>query len=180
MQSLLFLCLCLVGTALAAHGHPSDGVKKIHTPMARASLSTRGQRQLTSSQSAKDCKLPHVPRNGGLTCVTVNSTRYCKPMCNKDHDFEFLRRSRLFEKCGQSTGYHWTTQYIGGLRLADCARSAVRVSGQPSAYFAEQCVRDNKKVYEEFWKEVNKAVLRPVSLHQECKKPHCTDPLVRC
>ena len=29
------------------------------------------------------CPDPIVPDNGGLACVTVNNSRYCKPMCNK-------------------------------------------------------------------------------------------------
>ena len=30
----------------------------------------------------RECPAPEVPENGGLVCVTVNSTRYCKPFCN--------------------------------------------------------------------------------------------------
>ncbi|XP_072881296.1 uncharacterized protein [Hemitrygon akajei] len=87
----------------------------------------------------KNCSLPIVPVNGGLLCLTMNKTRYCKPMCNKGFDFKFLRKSRLYERCGEATKYKWTTQYIGGSRLADCSESSRAVSAYPSQYFPTSC-----------------------------------------
>ncbi|XP_056350864.1 uncharacterized protein LOC130254852 [Oenanthe melanoleuca] len=81
------------------------------------------------------CPRPVAPKNGGLVCVTIDSTQYCKPMCNKGYDFEFLRRSRLYEVCGNATGFSWTTQLIGGKALAVCNPSEMAISGAKSAYF---------------------------------------------
>lgn len=36
------------------------------------------------------------------------------------YDFAFLRISRLYEECSVQTQYKWTTQYIGGNKLAVC------------------------------------------------------------
>ncbi|XP_072138096.1 uncharacterized protein [Mobula birostris] len=91
------------------------------------------------SVNPKNCSLPIVPVNGGLLCLTMNKTRYCKPMCNKGFDFQFLRRSRLYERCGEATRYIWTTQYIAGNRLAVCSESSRAVSGYPSQYFPTRC-----------------------------------------
>ncbi|XP_067408550.1 uncharacterized protein [Emydura macquarii macquarii] len=84
---------------------------------------------------SNNCSFPEAPRNGGLVCVSTDNIHYCKPMCNQGYDFGFLRRSRVYEKCGASTGYSWTTQLVGGNRLADCISSPVAVSGVKSAYF---------------------------------------------
>ncbi|XP_025898804.1 uncharacterized protein LOC112950480 [Nothoprocta perdicaria] len=81
------------------------------------------------------CPHPLAPRNGGLVCVTIDGLQYCKPMCNKGYDFQFLRKTRLYETCGNTTGFAWTTQYIGGDELAVCSPSEVAVSGAKSAYF---------------------------------------------
>ncbi|KAM6265348.1 uncharacterized protein M6G45_006152 isoform 2-T2 [Spheniscus humboldti] len=81
------------------------------------------------------CPLPLAPRNGGLVCVTIDNTQYCKPMCNEHYDFQFLRRSRLYEVCGNATGFSWTTQLVGGKALAVCNPSEMAVSGAASAYF---------------------------------------------
>lgn len=83
------------------------------------------------------CGIPIAPRNGGLICATSNGTRYCKPMCNEGYDFSFLRQSRLYEKCGpgEQYNYTWTTQYVGGNRLAECIESSIAVSGTRSSYF---------------------------------------------
>ncbi|KAM6067746.1 uncharacterized protein VSU04_006887 [Chlamydotis macqueenii] len=81
------------------------------------------------------CPLPQAPRNGGLVCVTIDNAQYCKPMCNKGYDFQFLRRSRLYEVCGNSTGFSWTTQFVGGNTLAVCNPSETAISGAESAYF---------------------------------------------
>ncbi|XP_054060798.1 uncharacterized protein LOC128910888 [Rissa tridactyla] len=81
------------------------------------------------------CPLPPAPRNGGLVCVTIGNAQYCKPMCNKGYDFQFLRRSRLYEVCGNATGFSWTTQLVGGKALAVCNPSEIAISGAESAYF---------------------------------------------
>ena len=31
----------------------------------------------------KMCPVPDLHKNGGLVCVTVKQTHYCKPMCNQ-------------------------------------------------------------------------------------------------
>lgn len=36
------------------------------------------------------------------------------------YDFGFLRISRLYEECSDATSYTWTTQYVGGNKLAIC------------------------------------------------------------
>ncbi|KAM3913609.1 uncharacterized protein RB166_018859 [Leptodactylus fuscus] len=90
-----------------------------------------------------NCTMPPAPSNGGLVCAYFDSVFYCKPMCDQGYDFSFLRRSRLYETCGQQTGYTWTTQYIGGKRLAECIASDTAISGQSSAYFR------NKKTCQE-------------------------------
>ncbi|XP_030341831.1 uncharacterized protein LOC115607975 [Strigops habroptila] len=82
------------------------------------------------------CPLPLAPRNGGLVCTTIDNAQYCKPMCNKGYDFQFLRRSRLYEVCGSSTGFSWTTQLAGGKALAVCNPSEMAISGAESAYFS--------------------------------------------
>ncbi|XP_010399189.1 uncharacterized protein LOC104690215 [Corvus cornix cornix] len=81
------------------------------------------------------CPRPVAPRNGGLVCVTIDNAQYCKPMCNKGYDFQFLRRSRLYEVCGNATGFSWTTQLVGGKELAVCSPSETAISGAKSAYF---------------------------------------------
>lgn len=40
----------------------------------------------------------------------------------KGYDFSFLRRSRLYETCGSTTEFTWTTQLTGGQTLAVCER----------------------------------------------------------
>ncbi|KAM6390753.1 uncharacterized protein J5M81_007370 [Pluvialis apricaria] len=81
------------------------------------------------------CPLPLAPRNGGLVCVTIDNAQYCKPMCNKGYDFQFLRRSRLYEVCGNATGFSWTTQLVGVKALAVCNPSEIAIGGAKSAYF---------------------------------------------
>ncbi|XP_039927393.1 uncharacterized protein LOC120755872 [Hirundo rustica] len=89
------------------------------------------------------CPRPVAPKNGGLVCVTIDDTQYCKPMCNKGYDFQFLRSSRLYEVCGNGTGFSWTTQLVGGKALAVCNPSEMAISGAKSAYFPSNstCVR---------------------------------------
>ncbi|XP_074965620.1 uncharacterized protein LOC142064477 [Phalacrocorax aristotelis] len=81
------------------------------------------------------CPLPVAPRNGGLVCVIIDNTQYCKPMCNQGYDFQFLRKSRLYEVCGNATGFSWTTQLTGRKELAVCNPSDSAISGAKSAYF---------------------------------------------
>ncbi|XP_062851817.1 uncharacterized protein si:ch1073-126c3.2 isoform X2 [Trichomycterus rosablanca] len=82
-----------------------------------------------------ECPTPAVHINGGLVCVSSEGRRFCKPMCNEGYDFSFLRTSRLYEECSNSTKHKWTTQYIGGHELAECNESTVQISGASSAYF---------------------------------------------
>ncbi|KAM4636476.1 uncharacterized protein O3C94_017588 isoform 1-T1 [Discoglossus pictus] len=87
--------------------------------------------------TSKNCSMPIAPSHGGLVCVQKGSTMYCKPMCNKGYDFSFLRRSRIYEECGEHTRHSWTTQYIGGQRLAECIASPHAVSAVSTAYFSD-------------------------------------------
>ncbi|XP_042358584.1 uncharacterized protein LOC121954908 [Plectropomus leopardus] len=98
---------------------------------------TLHKHQLKGCQGAEPQKCPaaEVPKNGGLACVTVANTSYCKPLCSHGYDFAFLRRSRLYEKCGEQTGYKWETQYIGGNTLAVCNEAPFQISGANTAYF---------------------------------------------
>uniref|UniRef100_A0A8C5PV28 Uncharacterized protein n=1 Tax=Leptobrachium leishanense TaxID=445787 RepID=A0A8C5PV28_9ANUR len=108
---------------------------------------------------SSNCSFPVIPKNGGLICVSLEDIYYCKPMCYKGYDFVFLRRSRLYEECGMHTQFSWTTQYIGGNRLAECTASSVAVSGSSSSYFAEgTCKQANmkKKYIEEFIRELKR------------------------
>ncbi|XP_044153862.1 uncharacterized protein LOC122940975 [Bufo gargarizans] len=82
-----------------------------------------------------NCTMPLVPTNGGLVCAYLDNAYFCKPMCDQGYDFSFLRRSRLYEICGRQTGFSWTSQYVGGNRLAECTAADVAISGQSSAYF---------------------------------------------
>ncbi|XP_041117448.1 uncharacterized protein si:ch1073-126c3.2 [Polyodon spathula] len=112
----------------------------------------------------KNCTAPLPPSSGGLVCVTINNVRYCKPMCNQGYDFSFLRRSQLYEQCGDHTSNKWSTQFIGGSRLAVCIESRIPVSGVPSAYFpkdqdCEETVQDynlEKEQIERFVNELKK------------------------
>ncbi|XP_063819494.1 uncharacterized protein LOC135057589 [Pseudophryne corroboree] len=119
--------------------------------------------------NSTNCKMPLAPKNGGLVCVYFDSVYYCKPMCNQGYDFSFMRRSRLYEKCGSETGFSWTSQYIGGSRLAECIASSIEVSGVSSAYFRtdkcqnvvrkmkkEQMESKEQKYIDEFIKELEK------------------------
>ncbi|XP_066454825.1 uncharacterized protein [Eleutherodactylus coqui] len=106
------------------------------------------------------CPMPLLPTNGGLVCAYFDDICYCKPMCNQGYDFSFLRRSRLYETCGPSTAFSWTSQYIGGNRLAECTASDTAISGQSSTYFKnEKCQealsKGTENAYiEEFIKEL--------------------------
>ncbi|CAL8254283.1 unnamed protein product [Lota lota] len=73
-----------------------------------------------------------VHSNGGLVCAIIDFKVYCKPMCDHGYDFSFLRRSRPYEVCSAGS---WTTQFIGGNRLATCIGSTIVISAPPSAYF---------------------------------------------
>ncbi|XP_036431018.1 uncharacterized protein si:ch1073-126c3.2 [Colossoma macropomum] len=108
-----------------------------------------------------DCPFPVIPSKGGLVCVSVETKVYCKPMCNEGQDFSFLRRSRVYEECSAATK-KWTTQYVGGNKLAVCNKSDIQISGAPSAYFPkdQDCLKTKsdqaleKKVIETFQKEL--------------------------
>ncbi|XP_069467150.1 uncharacterized protein [Ambystoma mexicanum] len=93
------------------------------------------QREAYKAVHPQTCPLPEAPSNGGVVCTSMDNVHYCKPMCNQGYDFSFLRRTRLYEECGNHTGNTWTTQFIGGKRLANCIASKIAVSGAPSAYF---------------------------------------------
>ncbi|XP_071336094.1 uncharacterized protein [Trachinotus anak] len=97
------------------------------------------KQQLKDCQSAEPKKCPEaeVPSNGGLLCVSVANNTYCKPLCNYGYDFGFIRSSRLFDVCTEQTGYKWSTQYIGGNKLAVCNKAPIRIGGAKSAYFPE-------------------------------------------
>lgn len=47
---------------------------------------------------------------------------FLPPLFPKGYDFQFLRSSRLYEECGNATGFSWTTQLVGGKALAVCSR----------------------------------------------------------
>lgn len=47
---------------------------------------------------------------------------FSPPLLPKGYDFPFLRSSRLYEVCGNATGFSWTTQLVGGKALAVCNR----------------------------------------------------------
>ncbi|XP_076014877.1 uncharacterized protein LOC143007421 [Genypterus blacodes] len=100
---------------------------------------TLHQHQLKGCENAGpvNCSAAQVPANGGLACVSVGNKRYCKPLCNHGYDFGFLRRSRIYEECSEATQYKWTTQYVGGNKLAVCNEASVQVSGAKTAYFPE-------------------------------------------
>uniref|UniRef100_A0A4W5LQD4 Si:ch1073-126c3.2 n=1 Tax=Hucho hucho TaxID=62062 RepID=A0A4W5LQD4_9TELE len=83
----------------------------------------------------KQCPAAVAQSKGGLVCVTVNKRRYCKPRCNEGYDFAFLRNSRLYEECSADTRFKWTTQYIGGNKLAVCNKSSRPIAGAKTAYF---------------------------------------------
>ncbi|KAJ7417813.1 S-adenosylmethionine synthase [Willisornis vidua] len=51
------------------------------------------------------------------------------------YDLEFLRSSRLYEVCGNATGFSWNTQLVGGKALAVCSPSEMAIGGGKSAYF---------------------------------------------
>ncbi|XP_051936241.1 uncharacterized protein LOC127610308 [Hippocampus zosterae] len=121
--------------------------KSVWTPQQTATLLlnvrnlTKTLRDFQGDQLIK-CPQPKVPKNGGLACARVANSRFCKPLCNHGYDFAFLRRSRVFEECGPATGYKWSTQYIGGNKLAICNEAALQVAGAKTAYFAkdEDCL----------------------------------------
>ncbi|XP_053292404.1 uncharacterized protein si:ch1073-126c3.2 [Pleuronectes platessa] len=106
--------------------------------------------QLKDCQLAepKECPEAQVPENGGLVCVTVENTRYCKPLCNHGYDFGFLRRSRLFDSCGPKTRFRWDTQYVGGNRLAVCNAAMIQISGNQTAYFPkdQDCLKTKSQL----------------------------------
>ncbi|XP_060780577.1 uncharacterized protein si:ch1073-126c3.2 [Neoarius graeffei] len=101
----------------------------------------------------KECPVPAVQSKGGILCVSAKGKRYCKPMCNEGYDFGFLRTSRLYEECSNATRHTWTTQYVGGKKLAVCNKSNIQIAGVPSAYFPENqdcwVTKSNSRLEEE-------------------------------
>ncbi|KAJ8248219.1 hypothetical protein GJAV_G00239700 [Gymnothorax javanicus] len=116
----------------------------------------------------KQCPAPVVHSKGGLACVTIGDARYCKPMCNDGFDFNFLRRSRLYEECKAGPKPSWTTQYVGGNRLATCSKSNIQISGAKTAYFpkGQDCMTTKsqsdleKKVIQTFVSELEAAGIK--------------------
>lgn len=43
---------------------------------------------------------------------------------SQGYDFQFLRKTRVYEECSEQTKYKWGTQYIGGNKLAVCTGKA--------------------------------------------------------
>ncbi|XP_062320191.1 uncharacterized protein si:ch1073-126c3.2 [Osmerus eperlanus] len=121
----------------------ADILEKHQTKFCKFDFPNENPEDVTPRRS---CPVPSVHKNGGLVCVTLKQTHYCKPMCNEGYDFSFLRRSRPYEKCSKDTRYTWTTQYIGGNKLADCIESPIPVSGSASAYFPknQDCLKTGK------------------------------------
>ncbi|KAB5582120.1 hypothetical protein PHYPO_G00183540 [Pangasianodon hypophthalmus] len=95
----------------------------------------KNQKSVCQDATPKECPAPAVGGKGGLVCVSAKGKRFCKPMCNKGYDFNFLRISRLYEECSNATSYNWTTQYVGGNKLAICGKSNTQIAGASSAYF---------------------------------------------
>ncbi|XP_043534639.1 uncharacterized protein si:ch1073-126c3.2 [Chiloscyllium plagiosum] len=122
----------------------------------------------------KNCSFPQIPANGGLICLTHNKNRYCKPMCNQGYDFAFLRKSRLYEECGDDNGYTWSSQYIGGNRLAVCSKSSISVSGVASAYFPRTCqdawynYTEEKRLISDFKEELRQQGVDKVNSKTKC------------
>ncbi|MCI4376803.1 hypothetical protein PGIGA_G00192990 [Pangasianodon gigas] len=95
----------------------------------------KNEKSVCKDATPKECPAPAVQSKGGLVCVSAKGKRFCKPMCNKGYDFSFLRISRLYEECSNATSYKWTTQYVGGNKLAICNKSNTQIAGASSAYF---------------------------------------------
>lgn len=55
-----------------------------------------------------------------LSAHTLRARGATVCLLSQGYDFGFLRHSRLYEECSQRTGYAWTTQYVGGKKLAVC------------------------------------------------------------
>ncbi|KAG7334449.1 hypothetical protein KOW79_002856 [Hemibagrus wyckioides] len=100
-----------------------------------ADVLKKNQKAVCKDATPKECPTPAVQSKGGLVCVSTSGKRFCKPMCNEGYDFGFLRISRLFETCSDATNYSWTTQLVGGNKLAICNKSSIRVAGASSTYF---------------------------------------------
>ncbi|XP_040176641.1 uncharacterized protein LOC120909067 isoform X2 [Rana temporaria] len=177
MQRIVIICIALIyfqATPNAARSSElKDAIDYNPENVTKLSINQTAENvtELSINQTAAfeqivkltNCSVPRVPGNGGLVCVYFDDNYYCKPMCNQGYDFAFLRRSRLYEECGTKNAFTWTTQYIGGSRLAECIVSDVPVSGQPSAYFNKktclEVVSDMKRKREhidEFISELKK------------------------
>ncbi|XP_014062442.1 uncharacterized protein si:ch1073-126c3.2 [Salmo salar] len=120
------------------------------------------QKTVYQEVKPKQCPAAVAQSEGGLVCVTINKRRYCKPMCNEGFDFAFLRKSRLYEECSAGTKFQWTTQYIGGNRLAVCNKSSSSIAGATTAYFPkdQDCLTTKSnsdleaKILNEFYNEL--------------------------
>ncbi|XP_027021597.1 uncharacterized protein si:ch1073-126c3.2 [Tachysurus fulvidraco] len=125
--------------ALAAEWTESQTADAFNNLNRLADVLKKTQKSVCKDATPMECPTPAVQSKGGLVCVSAGGNRFCKPMCNEGYDFGFLRISRLFETCGNTsvyaTGYKWTTQYVGGNKLAVCNKSGIRVAGASSAYF---------------------------------------------
>ncbi|KAL0964520.1 hypothetical protein UPYG_G00325060 [Umbra pygmaea] len=100
----------------------------------------KNEKAVCQKVEPKECPAALAQSKGGIVCVTINNKRYCKPLCNQGFDFAFLRISRLYEECSKDTEYKWTTQYIGGNKLAVCQKSSHPIAGGEKTYFAKDCL----------------------------------------
>ncbi|KAJ8417968.1 hypothetical protein AAFF_G00136770 [Aldrovandia affinis] len=138
-------------------------------------LLQKHQKKACSKFTPKECPAPEIHSNGGLVCVTIADTRYCKPMCNEGFDFAFLRRSRLYEHCNKASGHKWTTQYVGGNKLAICNIVYTRITSEESppcksagasgAYFPKD--QDCMKIKSQ--KNLEKDLIQVLSMSSRCK-----------
>ncbi|XP_053731177.1 uncharacterized protein si:ch1073-126c3.2 [Synchiropus splendidus] len=68
----------------------------------------------------KNCTALEVPENGGLACVTIAMRRFCRPLCHHGYDFAFIKGSPTYVECSEQTRFRWSTQYVGGNKVAVC------------------------------------------------------------
>ncbi|KAI5611672.1 hypothetical protein C0J50_1313 [Silurus asotus] len=121
--------------ALVAQWTESQNAAIINNLNRLMDIFKKNQKSVCEHVTPKECPAPAVQSKGGIVCVSANGKRYCKPMCNEGYDFSFLRTSRLYEECSNATSFRWTTQYVGGNKLAVCNRSNIQISATSSAYF---------------------------------------------
>ncbi|KAF7710850.1 uncharacterized protein si:ch1073-126c3.2 [Silurus meridionalis] len=121
--------------ALAAQWTESQNAAILNNLNRLMDIFKKNQKSVCKDATPKECPAPAVQSKGGIVCVSAKGKRYCKPMCNEGYDFSFLRTSRLYEECSDATGFTWTTQYVGGNKLAVCNKSNIQISATSSAYF---------------------------------------------